>query len=275
MADNDPKTPQSDFAERLRSQIHQDVHDRINDRINARMARGYRRSSRGLVVGMVLAGIGVLLLLQNLGILYIDDLWEYWPVILIVMGVARAASCPGWGGRIWGGAVTFAGVLFLLANFHIIHGNVWAYFWPVILICVGLGMLARGIERQGYWDGGGMVLGNTVSSNNTFNMWAVFSGGRRLVTTQEFEGGEALAIFGGLRIDLRQAATKKPEVVIDANALFGGIDIRVPETWDVTVRGSGIFGGYESRTEERPLDPKRPHLIITGYALFGGVSVKN
>jgi hypothetical protein len=58
--------------------------------------------------------------------------------------------------------------------------------------------------------------------------------------------------------------------------MFGGIDIRVPETWAVTVRGTGVFGGYEDKTiEPRPTDPKPPHLIITGVALFGGVTVKN
>jgi predicted membrane protein len=268
--DSDPKKIGTDFEERLRQRIH----DRINDRLDRSFRR--RRSGRGgLVLGLILAGIGVLLLLQNLGVLYIDDLWEYWPVILILLGVSRAATACSWGSRIWGGAVAFAGVIFLLGNLGIIHGNVWNFFWPAILICVGLGMLARGAERQGYWDRAGLAIGASGDSRNSFNEWAVFGGGRRQITTQDFEGGEANALFGGIRIDLRQAATKKPEIVIDANAMFGGIDIRVPEAWDVTVRGAGIFGGYESRTEDRPMDSKRPHLIITGYALFGGVNVKN
>ncbi len=106
--------------------------------------------------------------------------------------------------------------------------------------------------------------------------WAIFGGAKRRVETQDFEGGEALAIFGGVELDLHKAATKKDEIVIEANAMFGGIDMRVPDNWTVTVRGAGIFGGYEDKTDSRSGEVgKQPHLVITGYAVFGGVSVKN
>ena len=103
----------------------------------------------GLVGGVILAGIGVLLLLQNLGIPYFEDLERYWPVILIVVGLAQAARSMGMGGRVWGGAVFIVGIIFLLNNFGVIHGNIWRFLWPGILILVGLGMLARTIDRQG------------------------------------------------------------------------------------------------------------------------------
>jgi len=59
--------------------------------------------------------------------------------------------------------------------------------------------------------------------------------------------------------------------------LFGGIEMRVPETWNVTVRGAGIFGGYEDETMDSRVatDVKQPHLIINGFAIFGGVHVKS
>jgi predicted membrane protein len=275
MSDTDPK---DQFADRLKQRIHDEVHDRIDARMNARFDRAFRRRKRGrggVFAGLLLAGIGALLLLQNLGVLYIDDLWEYWPVILIVVGISRAASGFGWGSRMWGGAIAAVGVVFLLHNFGVIHGNLWAFFWPVILIFVGLGMLARSVDRQGYWNHSGAAPNTSANSLDSLNEWAFFGGGRRQIVTQNFEGGEAWAIFGGINLDLRQAGTKKSEIVIEANAMFGGIDIRVPETWDVTTRGSGIFGGYEDRIEERPTDSTRPRLIITGYAVFGGVTVRN
>src|ERR1700733_13064188 len=45
----------------------------------------------GVIGGIVLAGIGVVLLLQNLGIPFFQDLERYWPVILILVGVAQAS----------------------------------------------------------------------------------------------------------------------------------------------------------------------------------------
>lgn len=247
-----------------------ELRDRLRDRRLGRRRTGFG----GLLIGTILAGVGVLLLLQNLGILYVEDLWQYWPAILIVLGISRAATACSQGGRIWGGTLAFIGAAFLLHNLGIIHGNLWRFFWPAILIFIGLGMLARSLERHNI----GSSDGSPVSSDtvNTLREWAIFGGARRRIDSQEFEGGEALAIFGGVELDLHRAATKRDEIVIEANAMFGGIDMRVPDNWSVTVRGAGIFGGYEDKTDSGSAEgEKRPHLVISGYAVFGGVTVKN
>ena len=80
-------------------------------------------------------------------------------------------------------------------------------------------------------------------------------------------------------MDLSRAGTKLDEVVIEANALLGGVELRVPPDWDVVVRGMGILGGYEDGTRP-PVNVgtagvKRPRLIVTGQALLGGVNVQN
>ena len=267
-------------------------------------SRAYRRQNPfgGLLVGLILAGIGVVLLLQNLGILYFDDLWEYWPVILIVVGGSRLVSAWDTGGRIFGGMMLFIGGVFLLHNLGLLRGNVLAYFWPVVLIAIGLALLVRALEGNRAWDlwsdssrnsstppAGGPSTGpgsprqeswfsatDTKDARNTFSEDHIFSGAKRRLETQDFQGGEALAVFGGIEIDLRKSNITRDQVMIEANAMFGGIEIKVPEHWRVLVRGSGIFGGYSDETVQ-PVggDTKHPELIITGTAVFGGVNVKN
>jgi len=283
MSDFDSK----DYGDRVRRDIHAHVQDRLQrkmDRFQRKMERReHRHSGRfGVVFGAIVAGLGVLFLLQNLGILYFDDIWQYWPVILIVIGVSRAASSLGLGGRVAGGVMVFVGMIFLLENLGLIHGNVWRYLWPIVLIAVGLGMLVRAVERHNIVTGnvaGGFPAGAAASSAamGPFSPWAIFSGVRRRVESPDFEGGEALAIFGGLQLDLTEAGTKKDEMVIETNAFFGGIEIKVPENWNVSLRGSAIFGGIEDETANASstADAKRPLLIITGFVVFGGVTVKN
>lgn len=262
------------------------------------MRDGRHRGHGGLVGGIILAGIGVLLLLQNLGIPYFEDLERYWPVILIVVGAVQAFRSLGMGGKVWGGAVFAVGVVFLANNFGVIHGDIWRFLWPGVLIMVGLGMLARAIDRQSY---GGNNSGASAAQAKKFgedlkdrivsdiharipvgsvdhiSEWAIFGGTRRRVDSQDFQGGEAYAMFGGVEIDLRKAASTREEILIEANAIFGGVEIRVPETWNVTVRGSGVFGGYEDETLDSRVAPdaKQPHLIVNGFAVFGGVNIKN
>jgi len=269
--------------------------------VRERWRRSRYHGHGGVVGGVVLAGIGVLLLLQNLGIPYFEDLERYWPVILIVVGIAQAAKSMGMGGRVWGGAVFAVGVIFLLNNFGVIHGDVWRFIWPGMFILLGLAMLARAIDRQtsgGYgpvaredarkmahdirdavrerigsdWNSRG-----STSSVNHLNEWAVFGGSRRRIDSQDFEGGEAFACFGGIEIDLRKAAITRDEILIEVNAIFGGVEVRVPETWNVVVRGAGIFGGYEDKTIDSRVAPegKPVHVIVNGFAIFGGVTIQN
>jgi predicted membrane protein len=263
------------------------------DRYERRRWVGVRyRGHGGLIGGVILAGIGVLLLLQNLNVPGFEDLERYWPVILIVVGAAQVARSMRMGGRIWGGAICVVGVFFLLSNFNIIHEDVWRFLWPGLLIMIGLGMLARGIDRQhGYPPGAEAkkmaediksrimsdIGARTASSPNHLNEWAIFGGSRRRIDSQDFQGGEAFAMFGGIELDLRKAATTLDEVVIEVNAIFGGVEVRVPETWNITVRGSGIFGGYEDKTMDTRSGPdaKQPHLIVNGFAVFGGVTIQN
>jgi len=289
------------FQERM--ERHQ---ERFQERIERRAMRWDHRRNRsgfgGIVAGSILLGIGVLFLLQNLGVLYFEDIWDFWPAILIVIGVARLSTSYGWGGRIWGAILTGLGSFFLLENLHLIPPHIIGRFWPLILMVVGVGLLVRNLERQyhrgpGGSSGGGPSGAGSSSSGSTgaapmtaamgsssgssdhpiLSEWAVFGGVRRTVDSQQFEGGEINAMFGGVEVDLRKAATKNERMVIDINAIFGGVEIRVPETWDVKVTGMPIFGGYEDKTSHsRAVDgEKRPTLVLAGAAIFGGITVKN
>ena len=55
------------------------------------------------------------------------------------------------------------------------------------------------------------------------------------------------SIFGGIQCDLRQA-TISDKSVIEANSIFGGITIIVPEDVEVKVVATPIFGGVEIRS---------------------------
>lgn len=294
MADSDPNRPQ-DYGERLRNHIHDEINARMDEKFARRRARMERRMNRwehrrphspfgAAMIGTILAGVGIILLLDNLGFTVVDRIWDWWPAILILFGGARVVSSFGWGGRIWGAAILFAGTILLLHNLGYIHGNPWEYFWPVILIVIGLGMLTRALDRGGdtfVWWPPRPVVSAGAATADTIAEWAIFGGVRRRIESQNFQGGEALAMFGGINLDFTKAGIQQEEVRVEANAMFGGIDIRVPDSWQVVVRGMGIFGGYEDKTWHTPstagasgTEDKRPRLLITGFAVFGGVSVK-
>ena len=102
-----------------------------------------------------------------------------------------------------------------------------------------------------------------------------FGGGERRISAPDFTHAELTAIFGGFKLDLRKATMKGSSAVIDATAIFGGVEIVVPETWNVIVRGVGIFGGYGDESHHPAASEPAPELIVQGVAMFGGVAIKN
>ena len=268
MSPNDPAKSYADWREERRRRWA----ERRQRRIAMKHGPGFR-----VVMGSVVLLLGLLFLLENLGIVYVERVWQFWPVIVIAMGLARVLD-GGWHNRVLGATIAAIGLLFLAQSLGYLPWNVWGLLWPVLLIFWGIVILLRGFGGGAPWTGpSAFVHDVSASSEDVLNAVAVFGGIERRVQSQNFQGGEASAVFGGVEIDLRGAATTRDEILLQANAIFGGVELTVPDTWDVIVRGAGILGGYEDNTHRAPTPDgvKRPRLVIEGSAFFGGVSVKS
>jgi hypothetical protein len=80
--------------------------------------------------------------------------------------------------------------------------------------------------------------------------------------------------MGGVELDLRNAQIKEgEEAVLDTFALWGGVEITVPENWRVVGQVMPLMGGFENKT--RASGASGPVLIVKGTAVMGGVEVKN
>lgn len=113
------------------------------------------------------------------------------------------------------------------------------------------------------------------SMESTIDYTAVFHHIERRIVAKNFRGGKLAVVFGGFTIDLREADIDGPVAFLHADAIFGGGEIFVPDNWDISMRGSGVFGGYSNETLHRPLDGTAKRLVIEGAAVFGGIVVKN
>jgi predicted membrane protein len=253
-----------------------DFRNKVRDDAQAwrarRRNRGMHGASGGVVAGAIIVAVGLVLLLDNMGIMHADHLWKFWPVILIAVGVGRIIECQRPAALIWGGMLCLIGGGFLLDNLNIISFG-FNMIWPVAVIAFGISMLLKSADRVKVAGVDGLAGG----AEPTLSLYAVFGGGRRRVTTDNFQGGEVLAIFGGYHIDLRGAQIPSGRAVLDINSIFGGVELIVPENWRIAVRGIGIFGAFEDKTiPPRPdVGVVLPELVVTGSAIFGGATVRN
>ena len=217
-----------------------------------------------LLMGLIIIAIGAIFTLNNLGIVDARQYVRYWPVALILVGVLKVwqARC---GTGVFGGSLfILAGVWLLLETFRIVTINIFD-LWPLLFVFFGASLIWRGLR------GGRAAAG--VDGHSTINALAVLGGVHRGNNSRAFRGGDLTAIMGGCEIDLRQAAIDG-EAVIDVFAMWGGIEIKVPEDWTISSRVVPILAGFEDKT--RPQRGAATHrLLIRGFAIMGGVEVKN
>lgn len=254
-----------------------------------RQRRMNRRPHSPVFPGIILIAIGALFLLSNLNIVFLPDIWQYWPVILIVVGGYKMVTSQCTSQAIGGLILVCIGGVFLLRSLGYIHGNVWAFVWPMILIAIGASMIAKRMEWQDRADAppvtpsanafsgpGSSETSFSANISNRLNIHLAFSSLERRIESKEFEGGDIKVSFGSVELDLRGAVPKYDQIRIDAHAVFGSIEIWIPDTWESVVEGKAAFGAFEDHTHTRAaFGEKRPRLIVTGGAAFGGVEIKS
>src|SRR4051812_38217679 len=151
-----------------------------------------------LVPALVLIVIGGLFLLNNLHFVYLREVFAYWPVILIAFGIVKLVDSRYQGGRLLGAFIMVAGGLLLARNLGFIDIAMHD-LWPLVLIAAGLFML---LQRTVHWPG---HRRNNESTPGSLKETAIFSGGKRTITSPDFQAGDVTAVFGGFELDFRRA----------------------------------------------------------------------
>jgi hypothetical protein len=228
---------------------------------------------RGILPALLVIGIGVMLLLRNMDIGLFQDIWRFWPVLLIAAGLVRLVEGPRGphsGSQVCGGIMIGAGGLLLANSLGYLHLS-WRDFWPLVLIGAGILMLFQRLSppapiaaaAAGHFEG-------------SLNDHALFGGVSRKVTTMDFRGGAISSTFGGVEVDLRRAGMLSDSATIDVSTTFGGIEVKVPPNWQVVAQVSAIFGGVDNKcVEPDPTTPGFKRLYVRGSVIFGGIEIKN
>lgn len=254
-----------------------------------------RRGDGRIVAGAILIGLGLIYLLDSFGVLYAGHVFRYWPLILVGIGIAKVlqSSLPA---RRTGGFVLIAiGGVLLLWTLHVSWFRM-RDVWPILLLLVGGSLVWQALahrrsplapaegdspsERILEGARAGLAAsrrrGGPEEAGSILNEFAIMGGGDRIVRAQDFRGGEITAIMGGFGIDLRGAAIAGDSATLHIFTLWGGVDLKVPEDWNVVMSGAPILGVFTNSARTfRPGDAAAKTLIVKGVAIMGGIEVKN
>lgn len=221
-----------------------------------------------VIWGIVLIGIGTVWALNAFGLTDIELFFDgWWTLFIIIPSIVGLFSNHDKMGSLIGLCI---GVFLLLCCQDVIgFGMMWKLLFPVIIVIVGIKLIvgsvwnANRIEslKQIQTENGNVVSKATVFSGDILN----FSG-------EVFQGARLNAVFGGLDCDLRGAQIDQ-DCLIDASAIFGGIDIYVPANVNVSVSSNSFLGGVANKAPDFH-DENAPTVYIRGNCVFGGVDVK-
>ena len=255
---------------------------------------GSPRVTGRIVAGAILISLGVLFTLDNFGLVQAGDVFRYWPLFIVGFGLLKVSQSRAAEQRVGGVVITAVGMLLLARSLRILPFGM-RELWPVLLLVFG-GLLVwqsvRGrrsredgqeIAGEGVLAGArerlGSLRGESIAGS-TLNEFAFMGGGDRVVRSQDFRGGEVTAIMGGFQIDLRGAAIGAQPAEMEVFTLWGGVDLRVPEDWNVVVRGVPVLGVFSNSTRSAGSavssgEVPGKTLVVKGMSIMGGVEVKN
>lgn len=252
--------------------------------------------------GLIILGVGLVFFLRNVGI-HIPGWVISWHTLLIIIGLLvgykRNFNGGGWLIMVLiGGFFTFQDVL---------NADFSKYYIAIGFIVLGLFVIFKPKSTHDRWhrkwkqkfaahrefgksadfdksadfEYAGPDSSDTGYSytdredSEVLDSVNVFGGSHQNVYSKNFKGGDVIAVFGGADINFTQADFQG-SITLEVVAIFGGVKIIIPPSWEIKSEIAAIFGGMDDKRAIGPVsDTDRKVLVIKGVALFGGVDIRN
>jgi hypothetical protein len=216
-----------------------------------------------VTLGVVLIVVGLVLALDQAGVLSIAGLGRWWPLFLIGIGVVKVRQPIEDGQRAIGAALLFIGSLLQVVSILSVGKG-----WPLIMVGVGGVLLWQAIS-------GPARPAPRVPASPFVGDMAFIGFLKRSVRAADFRGGYVTAVMGGVELDLRHATLGDGPACLDVFTFWGGIDLKVPPAWTVESKVLPIMGGVEQKAQSPRESGAAPSLVVRGYAVMGAVVIGN
>ena len=218
--------------------------------------------------GLVLIVAGGIFGLNALGItdinIFFDGWWTLFIIIPCFIGLITDNEKTG---SIIGLIIGIA--LLLACQDYINFELVWKLALPAILVIIGVSLIFKDTINSKV---NSEIKRINKESKDKGEYTATFSAQDVRFNNEEFSGAELTAVFGGVKCDLRGAIINK-DVVINAEAVFGGVEIFVPNDVKIKVKSTPVFGGVSNKAIQSTNDDSKI-IYVNATSVFGGVEIK-
>ena len=203
------------------------------------------KKTSNLIWGLLFILIGLSIGLNTLDIVSFNIFFDgWWALIIIIPCLIGLINNEDKTGDIIGLLIGVA--LLLNAQGIISFDIIWKLAAPLILVIIGLSIILEGNK-----DSKTNVVIKKINSNDN-------------------EKTSVCSAFSSQNIKLNKEKINNLEL----NAIFGGIDIIVPDDVNVKIKSTSIFGGTSNKKQLMDDKEKKHTIYINASCVFGGVDIK-
>lgn len=222
------------------------------------------------IFGFMIIAIALLIIFENLGISIFDKVLGNWPLALLIIGGAMIYGPERGRTRALPYILMGFGTLFLLAKYDVFNIHWGSFIVPILLLLLGVYLLKPRLLKQ-------EDQGDEVGQKNTIEVFSVLGGGEFSTRSSALTDGNIVCVLAGANVDIRDADMDGDFMELDIFCLMGGVEIKVPLNWQVSIKVVPFLGGVTDQTTcaaEKLQLPKKS-LLVKGFAVMGGIEVKN
>lgn len=209
--------------------------------------------------------------------------------------------------------ILIVGTLLLLETTDLAETRHLSYYFPSLLIILGIWMLIRSKLQSLFFSifmilvgiGWQLVALDYVPADEIFNFWPVvlillglyfilghfrskakeskseytstftiFGDVNKKNTTENLRGVEITSFISDVKIDLSKADMKKPPARINLALVLSDADITVLEDWNVKLEALPILADTIDKRAEREDEHEDVDLVISGWCLLSDVYIR-
>ena len=236
------------------------------------MPENSNKLDKRVLLGGILIFLGGLFLLNTMNILNFrfTHVVFSWPFIMLVIGLFVLVNTEK---KFLGGILSGIGALFLLPRIFPQIDYDGGIIIPILFIVLGTYII---LKKRKLDSGSEFFSGTSKVNKDKIDDVSIFGGGTKIISSNNFQGGNITAIFGGSEINLINCQLAEGDNVLDVLCVFGGTTIILPKEWNVVINVTSVLGGFSNKAIRNPsivIDQSRT-LHIKGLAMFGGGEVK-
>ena len=219
--------------------------------------------------GLLFILLGVVIGLNSFGITNINLFFDgWWTLLLIIPCTIELFRSKYKVVNLIGIATGVALLLFCqdILSFDIL----WKLALPTILILLGLALVFKDVlfgRKNANFKRSEDKIGKEDIHHTTLGSKKINYDG------QTFLGNDLTAVAGNITCDLRNAFIEE-DVIINATAALGRVDIIVPQSVNVEIKSTALFGGVVDRRRTGDVLVNAPTIYVSGLCLLGSVEIK-